>query len=100
MICVFRETKAREICSVETLGLQTICRRAKRERRWVLHYRLYRTRRGEYCICIRCGARRESARDVAENLETARRYFNRLVEGVVFPCHLKDVLEDFLSECE
>lgn len=85
---------------MEKSGEAQNLRRCLAMREYRLHFRLIACRHGRFHISVRHRGERAIVRDVARNYKTARRLFDLISKGGVFPCHLQEVLEELVTEIE
>lgn len=79
---------------------ELILRRATVSRGAYLHYSLHRGEGGGYHISVRRRGERAIALFVTEKRTRAEHLFRLVARGGVYPCHLREVLEDLLEEVE
>ncbi|MBQ2730660.1 MAG: hypothetical protein IJF24_01405 [Clostridia bacterium] len=76
------------------VGKEPVCR----AERGGVTYLLFCTNGGEYGFSIRRGEEIATLRHVTTKSATANELFDLLVRFTVHPCHLADVVEDFLID--
>ncbi len=63
----------------------------------ILYYELCKNNES-YSIAVSCPVDLAYVGEFTVNKQFAFFVFNRIVEGIVYPCHLKAIVEDFLAE--